>query len=111
MCAPLHVLHHLNPTQELHQRCGGLLQEARLGEESWPRPDTGFWCVFRDGMFLKLANVILLHHVAIPRNDKYSSKVFKYFVEYAETETTKKTNTEKETTTTTGEACYFTFLG
>ena len=56
------------------------------------------------------ASVTLWHHVATPRNDKYSSKVFKYFVEYAETETTKKSHTEKETTTTTGEACCFTFL-
>lgn len=40
----------------------------------------------------------------IPRNDKYSSKVFKYFVEYSETETTKNTHTEKETRSSTTEA-------
>lgn len=29
----------VRPTQGLHQGSGGLLQEARLGEESWPRRD------------------------------------------------------------------------
>ncbi|CAK9084674.1 unnamed protein product [Durusdinium trenchii] len=37
------------------------------------------------------------------KNDKYSSKVFKYFVEYSETETTKKSYTEIETQRSTAE--------
>ena len=40
----------------------------------------------------------------LARNDKYSKKVFKYFVEYADKESKKKTLTELERTTTTGEA-------
>ena len=38
------------------------------------------------------------------RNDKYSSKITRYFVEYSDKESTKKTRTEAEKTTSTGEA-------
>ena len=38
------------------------------------------------------------------RNDKYSQKVFKYFVEYSDKESVKKTRLELERETTTHEA-------
>ena len=38
------------------------------------------------------------------RNDKYSKKVFKYFVEYADKQAQKKTRTELERHSSTGQA-------
>ena len=41
-----------------------------------------------------------------PRSDKYSAKVFRYFVEYSEKESTKKSRVESHQQTSTGEACH-----
>ena len=38
------------------------------------------------------------------RNDKYSSKIFRYFIEYSDKESTKKVRTELERRTSTEEA-------
>jgi hypothetical protein len=38
------------------------------------------------------------------RNDLYSKKVYRYFVEYSDKEATKKTRLEAHTHTSTGEA-------
>ena len=84
--------------QVLHQGRHCLLQAARFGEE--PRVALH---VFHLQLLSKkwLACIVFL---AIPRNDKYSSKVKKFFVEYSDKESNKKTNTEIEKSQTKTEA-------
>lgn len=47
----------------------------------------------------------------ILRNDKYSSKVYKYYVEYSDKSSHTKTHTETETHVSQQEACTFLFEG
>ena len=61
-----------------------------------------FWINFYMCMTLGLSMPTLWRLVL--RNDKYSSKVFKYFVEYSDKESLKKSRIESERHESTGEA-------
>lgn len=56
-------------------------------------------------MLVSFNHGLCLHLFVWPlRNDKYSSKVFRYFVEYSDKESTKRVRTESERQTSTVEA-------